>query len=270
MQKVRFVVVSLFSLFLIIYIIYIGYLYFNQTEMVFRASKLTSEYEFHFSEPFEEITTATPDNFQLHSILFKTNKSNGVLLYFHGNAGNLAQWGEQASIFTGMGYDIWMTDYRGFGKSTGEVIDQEQVYSDLELIYSEVRKRYTADRIVICGYSIGTGLAAYLASKHQPKALILEAPYYNFTSFTEGAAPYFPNFLKKFSFPTNTYLPKIKAPIALFHGDNDLLISIENSKQLKQLFKPNDTLIVLTNQSHVGINQNPDFQEGIKDFLSNL
>ncbi|MCZ8167623.1 alpha/beta hydrolase [Flavobacterium sp.] len=238
--------------------------------MVFRASKLPQNHTFHFDVPFEEINTHTSDNIQLNSILFKANESKGVLFYLHGNAGNLEQWGQQASIFTAMGYDIWMTDYRGFGKSTGEVIDQAQVYSDLELIYSDVQKRYKEHKIIICGYSIGTGPAAYLASKFQPKALVLQAPYFNFTTYTDGAAPYFPDFLKKFSFPTNTYLPKIKAPMALFHGDDDHLIPLYHSKQLQQFFKPKDTLIVLPNQSHIGINQNSDFQAGLNHFLSNL
>ena len=58
--------------------------------------------------------------------------------------------------------------------------------------------------------------------------------------------------------------------MALFHGDDDHLIPLYHSKQLQQFFKPKDTLIVLPNQSHIGINQNPDFKAGLNHFLSNL
>lgn len=156
-------------------------------------------------------------------------------------------------------------NYRGFGKSEGKIENQEQILKDVKIIFDKITKQY--DNKIIIGYSIGTGIAADLASKEKAKVLILQAPYDNFLSFTESKAPYFPNSFKKFQFETDKCFPKIKYPIYIFHGNKDQLIPIENSFRLKKMFKPTDSLFILDNQEHNGINENMDYQDKLKNIL---
>jgi uncharacterized protein len=268
MQTFRFVILSIFTLFLGIYLIYVSYIYVNQGELIFVANKLPNDYKFEFKQDFEELNIPSFDNNKLNGLLFKTPNSKGLVFYLHGNAGSLDTWGDIAKNYTDLGYDIFILDYRGFGKSEGKIENQEQVYQDLIYTYNNLIKRYDRNKVVIIGYSIGTGLATYLASIENPKKLILQAPYYNFIEFSSGRVPFVPDFLKKFKFETNKYIVKIKSPIYIFHGNKDQVISFDNSKRLQTLLKPNDKFFILDNQGHIGINENPIFQEELKKILN--
>ncbi len=247
--------------------LYVSYIYFNQAEMVFIANKLPNDYKFQFNQNFEELNIPSYDEKKLNGLLFKVSNPKGLIFYLHGNAGSLDSWGNNAKIYTDLGYDIFFLDYRGFGKSEGKIESQGQVFRDLNVIYDKIISKYKNKQKVIIGYSIGTGLATYLASIKNPDKLILQAPYYNFLEFSTTRAPYFPDFLKKFQFETNKYIIKVKAPIYIFHGNQDQLISIENSVRLQKLLKPNDVFFELENQGHLGINDNEDFQEQLKIIL---
>ena len=97
--------------------------------------------------------------------------------------------------------------------------------------------------------------------------MILQAPYYNFLELSSSKAPFFPDFMKKFSLETNLYLPQIKAPVYMFHGTDDQLIPCENSIRLKKLLKSNAYFYPLKNQGHLGVNENDDFQKQLKKIL---
>ena len=267
-NTIKFVFKSLAILFGILYLMYASYVYFNQEEMIFAASKLEKDYKFRFDQDFEELDIPSFDNTKLNGLLFKAPNSKGLIFYLHGNANSLDSWGGIAPVYTNLGYDIFILDYRGYGKSKGKIENQQQFLKDVSFAYKKMASIYPKGKITIIGYSIGTGAAAYLASKENPKMLILQAPYYNFLEFSSTRAPFIPDFLKKFTFPTNEYIAGVKVPVYIFHGSEDRLIGYENSEQLQKLLKPTDILFELKNQGHVGINDNPDFQEKLKNILS--
>ena len=73
------------------------------------------------------------DNTLLNGLLFKTDNSKGVIFYLHGNAGSLNSWGEVAKAYTDLNYDVFMIDYRGYGKSEGSISSQGQFFQDMQL-----------------------------------------------------------------------------------------------------------------------------------------
>ncbi len=235
--------------------------------MVFVANKLPKNYSFQFNQEFKEINVPSFDTKIQNGILFQTENPKGLIFYLHGNKGSIDSWGNNAKMYTDLGYDIFFLDYRGFGKSEGEIENQEQVFIDISIVYDKVIASYKEKKNVIIGYSIGTGLATYLSSIKNPNKLILQAPYYNFLEYSSSRAPYFPDFLKKFHFETNIYMTKVKSQIYIFHGNQDQLISIKNSERLQKLFKPKDKLFILENQNHIGINENIEFQSKLKEIL---
>jgi uncharacterized protein len=267
MKTLKFITLVFLSFFAVIYIWYASFIYFNQEEMVFNATKLDRNYKFEFENDFEEVFISSFDSIKLNGILFKTPNPKGLIFYLHGNAGAVNSWGNNAEIYTQLGYDIFFLDYRGFGKSEGDNENETQVYKDVLYAYKLLMKKYPENKIVIMGYSIGTGLATHLASTNKPKVLILQAPYYNFLELSSGRVPFIPDFLKKFKFETNRFITKVKAPIYIFHGDKDRLISLDNSIRLIKIMKPTDSLFTLQNQDHIGINENEYFQEKLKLIL---
>jgi alpha-beta hydrolase superfamily lysophospholipase len=255
---------------LIVFSIYIGIcllLFFNQEKMIFFPKYLDSHFQFTFQQKFEEINIKTADNKTLSGILFKVDSSKGIIFYLHGNAGALDSWGEVAKTYTNLHYDVFMIDYRGYGKSEGHIASQQQLFEDVQLAYDFVKKRYPENKIIVLGYSIGTGAAASVTANNHPHLLILQAPYYSLTDMMRHSYPIIPTFILKYKFETNKYLQNCKTPVVIFHGDADEVIYYQSSLKLRALLKKSDTLITLHAQGHNGITDNPDYQNAINKIL---
>ena len=253
---------------LLLYVTVCILVYFIQEHLLFFPKKLPANYTFHFQPPFEERQIRMNDGTLLHGLLFKGDTTKGLVFYLHGNAGALDTWGEVAATYTRLHYDVFIFDYRGFGKSGGRISSQAQFYEDAQTVYDNLKKVYPENKITILGYSIGTGTAAKLAAVNHPQRLILQAPYYSMTDMAKHQYPFLPSFLLKYPFPTYQYVQATTAPITIFHGDRDEVIYYESSAvKLKACLKPTDTLITLHGQGHNGMSANEDYLVALKRIL---
>ena len=253
---------------LIAYVAVCVLLFFFQEKLLFFPEKLDKNFQFMFDQPFDEITIKTPDNVLLDGLLFKSNFSKGLVFYLHGNAGSLDSWGVVAKTYTDLNYDVFILDYRGFGKSEGRITNQAQLYQDIQTAYDKLKTKYDESNTIVLGYSIGTGLATYIASKNSPKLLILQAPYYSMTDMMRHTYPIIPTFILKYKFETNVLIKECKMPIVIFHGNQDKVIYYNSSIKLKEVLKKTDTLITLNGQGHNRITYNPEYITEIKRLLT--
>jgi len=242
-------------------------LYFFQEKLIFFPEKLSKDYSFQFEQPFAELNIPTNKGKLLNGLLFSSDSSKGLIFYLHGNAGSVNSWGEVADTYTALNYDVFILDYPGYGKSEGSINDQQQLFDDIQSAYDQLKKKYSEAKIVILGYSIGTGPASKLASTNHPKLLILQAPYYSLTDVMRKNYPIIPTFLLKYKFKTNEYIKSCQMPVVIFHGDQDEVIYYNSSLKLKKEFKATDTLITLNGQPHNGMTDNPQYAKAIQAIL---
>ncbi len=260
---------QLFILLITLYTIAMGFFYFNQEKFFFNPKKLASSYQYKFDSKFEEINISVDNKNTLNTLLFKSENSKGVILYLHGNAGALHDWGLRANLYTDNNYDILFVDYRGFGKNKNEIKNEKMLHSDMQQVYNLLKTKYKESNITVLGFSIGSGLAAKLAAENNPKLLILEAPYYSFTSLVRKVAPLVPPFLISYKIPTHQFIQQVKCPIIIFHGRNDQLITPEgNSNKLKQLVPNNVDLYLIDNCNHNGIYRSEHYRQKLPDILN--
>jgi alpha-beta hydrolase superfamily lysophospholipase len=250
-----------------IYLAVCSFLYFKQDKIIFPGSHLPAGYRFNFQTPFHEYAIKTTDGNTLSACLFTATKSKGLIFYLHGNGGDIQSWGGVAKYYNALGYDVFMPDYPGYGKSTGHLITMKQLFDAVNTAYAFIELNYPENHIIILGYSIGTGSAAWLASQHHPQKLILLAPYYSLPDMVQKYYPYLPGFILKYQINTYQYIPHVATPVIIFHGDKDDVIYYGSSLKLKQYFKPGDTLITLHNQNHQEIDQNQDYLNDLKSIL---
>jgi len=250
-----------------IYLIIMSLMYFNQEKLIFFPDVLPQDYTFQFDNSFEEKFIETPDKKILNGLLFKVDSSRGVIFYLHGNAGAINFWGFMSEIYGDLNYDVFMLDYRGYGKSQGKIENEMQMYSDVRLAYSMITKEYNENQIIIVGQSLGTGPATFLAQQNNPKQLILISPYYSVSDVVSHKYKIVPNFLLNYKFPTNIFIEKVKAPILIIHGNKDDVIYFGSSKKLIKLCKPNDKLFIIDNLGHNGFYDNFEFLELLKENL---
>jgi len=262
------IVVTIIKIAAIACILLCTLLYFIQEKLIFFPQQLPADYKFTFDQQFQELQFNTPDGPKLHGLLFKADSSKGLIFYLHGNAGSLASWGQVAKSYTDAGYDLFMLDYRGYGKSGGSIHNEDQFYNDVQLVYDSIRKKYDEKNIVVLGYSIGTGAATKLASVNHPRLLILQAPYFSLTDMAKKNFSIIPSFILKYKFQTNIFLEKCKMPVVIFHGDQDEVIYYGSSIKLKALFKPSDTLITLRGQGHNGMSNTLAYISELKKVLN--
>ena len=241
--------------------------YVFQEKLLFFPEKLDADYKFKFDGDFTEVSIPVEEDVNLHGLHFRSVNSKGVIFYLHGNAGSLASWGSVGETYGDFGYDTFILDYRGYGKSDGRITSEDQLFSDVQIAYDYVKRLYNEEEIIVLGYSVGTGPASKIATSNNPKLLILQAPFYSLVDMMKNLFPIFPEFLLKYRFENNKYIPDCTMPIVIFHGKNDEVIPYEQSLKLKPLLKPSDTLITLEGEGHNGMTYTHAYLDALREIL---
>ncbi|MFH1320347.1 MAG: alpha/beta fold hydrolase [Bacteroidota bacterium] len=244
-------------------------LYNIQEKLIFHPEILPQDYQFDFEQQFEELYYDVDEKVKINALHFKADSTKGAVLYFHGNAGSLKGWGYIAEDFTRNGYDLLIFDYRGFGKSTGKITNEEGLHNDAEIIYKKLLKDYPEEDIVIYGRSIGTGIAVKLASENSPKMLILETPYFSLPDLAKYHMPYIPHSLAlKYTFKTYLWITKVKCPVHIFHGTEDRIVPYNSSIRLLNLLENNIALTTIKGGTHNDLSSYSDYQDKLESLLN--
>ncbi|MEM9679409.1 MAG: alpha/beta hydrolase [Bacteroidota bacterium] len=224
-------------------------LYFIQEKLLFLPTQLAQDYEYQFDRNFEELFLKAEDGATINAIHFKSENPKGVILYFHGNAGDLSRWGKITEYFVDFQYDVVVMDYRTYGKSQG-VLSEAVLYSDAQLCYDYISKSFSDQDIVLYGRSLGTGIATYLAANNSANQLILETPYYSIEDVAQYRFPFFSvKRLLKYKIPTYQYLKNVKCPVTIIHGTEDTVVPYGSGKKLMDL-KMNNIKFVTVEGGH--------------------
>jgi pimeloyl-ACP methyl ester carboxylesterase len=241
---VKIIAVIYFALGLAIYLL--------QDYIILIPTAVPANYNYRFDFPFREVNIAYRSNTNINIIQFQPPgvKPKGVILYFHGNRMNISRYRRFVPYFTRSGYEVWMIDYPGYGKSTGK-FSEKMVYEWSLIMYNLALKNYSPSNIVIYGKSLGTGVASHLASIRHCRDLVLESPYYSIPDVFRNYIPIYPlDLMIRHRFPTFQYLPRVEDPIVIFHGTADRVIPFSHAERLKKLLKPTDKLITLEGGTH--------------------
>lgn len=219
---------------------------------------MPQHFNYKYPFPFEELDFEMEDGGKINAIYFKVPNSRGAVYYLKGNSKSIKGWGKFAKDFLSNGYDFFMMDYRGFGKSKGRRT-QSVLFHDAQKMYEWLKNKYSEDSIVIYGRSLGSGIAAYVASGNHPRLLILDSPYFSFYHNIKRFLFFTPlKWLIRYDIRTDEYLGKVSCPIHILHGDKDRLIPITQSMSLKKLYPDKINLHKIKNAGH---NNLPEFSE---------
>lgn len=237
------------ALFLYLFLIMAAFL--SQEKLIFHPEQLSKDFRFDLSEGAEEAFLNTVDGEKINALFFPGSK-NEVILYFHGNAGSLAGWQQVSDDFTDKGYSLLIIDYRGYGKSSGE-ITEKGLYLDAEAAYQFLTetKEFLPDDIIIYGRSIGSGIATELARRYQTKGLVLESPFSSLKKLANQKMPFlFPSLFLQFHFDNINKLDSISCPVLLIHGEQDTLIPVSHARNLYQAYSGKKKLVIIPQGTH--------------------
>ena len=255
-----------FMLFFLItvFAVYLGMvigIYVLQEWFFFHPEKLPVDFKFDYSMPFEELFFETEKGAKINALHFKVNNPKGVVFYLKGNSRSIKGWGKFARDFTGIGYDLVMFDYRGFGKSTGKRTE-ESMYFDSQVIYEWVKTKFEEEAIIVYGRSMGSGFATRIAADNQPKMLILDAPYYSFFHLIQRYAPIVPvKRILRYKIYSHHFIKKVDCPVFVFHGTHDWTVPFSAGLRLTRSIGTQGQFIPIRGAGHNNLRSYPKYHE---------
>lgn len=182
-----------------------------------------------------EVYFPTSDGQKLHGWWMPVDSSKYTVLFFHGNAGCVARGGERMRFFRELGYSALMIDYRGFGKSTGEIEKEEDIYNDgrSALAYISDSLGVPEKKLIVWGWSMGGGVANEVSQNLNLAALILEGTFFSMDDIAARAYPFFPTrWLLKFHFRSGEKIKNMKCPVFFIHSKDDNTIPYKQGIKL--------------------------------------
>ncbi len=253
-----------------LYIVVIILVYLLQSHLVYRPFKNLESNPEEIDLNYEDVTINTEDGVKLAGWFIPSDQSDYVLLFCHGNAGNISHLLESLALFHRLGLSTLVFDYRGYGQSEGEP-DEEGTYLDSEaaLAYLTDEKKISPDRLIILGRSLGGCIAARLATKLKPKATILESTFTSIIDLGSQTYPYLPiRHLLRYHYPTKQYSKEIKSPILFVHSREDRKIPfIHGLKLCESASEPKDFLEIMGSHNRGYFQSGQVYENGLRSFL---
>jgi uncharacterized protein len=251
----------------------VGWLYFRQERLLFEPDKLPLEEPICNDPDTREFFIEVPGA-RLSVAQLCVPNPRGVFFFLHGNSGNLKRWFVDLEAFRQANFDVVMFDYRGFGKSSGQIESEEQLRSDVVAVWNHVAPMYEGKRVVISGQSLGTGLAAGLAAQlcsdgHAPDLTLLVSPYSSMKALAGELYPWVPQQVLRYPLHTLEHAAKLLGPVMLIHGEKDELIGIHHSETLCSAMR-SAQLVRVTGAGHGDVHQFPTVRKALLSALGRL
>jgi pimeloyl-ACP methyl ester carboxylesterase len=230
----------------------LAWLWIGQEKLLFVPDVLPADQPLAKAPDIHEVSVEVAGA-RLHALHLRLPDPKGVVFFLHGNAGSLANWFVNPDYYRRVNFDLFMLDYRGFGKSTGRIQSEAQLHADVRAAWSTIASRYADRKVVVYGRSLGTGLAvrlgAEMSATRPPDLTVLVSPYRSMVSLATEHFPWVPQAVVRYPLRTDAVIGQVRGPILIVHGERDTLIPPDHSESLK-LLAPQVNLLRVPGAGH--------------------
>jgi len=221
---------------------------------------------------FEDVSIETTDGVTLHG-WFIAGQSSRVLLFFHGNAGNISHRLDSIRQFRNLGLSVLIIDYRGYGQSGGKTTESG-LYRDADAAWRYLieDRGLSASDIVLFGRSLGASVAARLAAQHRPMALIVESSFSSIPDIAQELYPWLPaRWMSRYSHATRDYVRDVHSPLLVVHSRDDDIIPFHHGEAIFESANEPRTLLALRGtHNDAFLRDESTYIEGLRTFLTGL
>ncbi len=254
-----------------VYVVFSALLFVFQSHYVYYPERVLSSSPSSIGLDFESISFETRDGVKLSGWFIPRENARGVILFCHGNAGNISHRLESIQIFHRLGLDILIFDYRGYGQSEGKPSEQG-TYQDAEAAWRYLIEERQVDpnEIIVFGRSLGGAVASWLAQSHTPGALILESAFTSLRDIAARLYPYLPvRLLLRFEYNTAEHLGRVNCPVLIVHSREDEIMPFSHGRRLFEVANEPKRFLELTGTHNEGfLTSGKRYEEGLNAFIS--
>jgi alpha-beta hydrolase superfamily lysophospholipase len=244
------------------------WVYLRQESLLFHPEPLAADHVFDLGADVHEERIAVPGA-TLSALHLRLPAPRGVVFFLHGNGGNLASWFVNADFYRQANYDLFMIDYRGYGKSSGRIASEAELRADVRAAWDQVAPRYRGLRRVIYGRSLGSGLAAGLAAQVAPELTMLVSPYSSMQALAKEHFPFVPAALLRYPLRTGDDAARLHGPLLLVHGERDTLVAPHHSADILAL-APLAKLLRIPEAGHADLQDFELYRQALREALTAL
>jgi len=256
-----------------VYAIFCAAVFLFQDGMIYQPFGRLELYPSAAGLDYEDVNFSAPDGISLHGWFIPAGKTpSGVLLFFHGNAGNISHRLDSIRIFHDLGLDVFIFDYRGYGLSAGKP-SEEGFYADGRAALGFLlEKGYSPGEVILFGRSLGGAVAARIAGETTPAALIIESSFTSLAAIAARVAPLFPvGLLLRSGFHTEALLPAVRCPVLVIHSPDDEMIPFSHGKRLFEAASEPKAFLETSGDHNSGfLLSGAVYTEGLASFISAL
>lgn len=219
---------------------------------------------------FEDVTFEAADGVKLHGWFVPAPDERAVVLFCHGNAGNISHRLDSVRIFHNLGLSTFLFDYRGYGKSEGKPSEQgTRLDAEAAWRWLSETHRVSAERIILFGRSLGGAVAAHLAGKHTPRALIVESAFTSVADRAQEMWPLFPvRAICRFEYDTERTVRNVHCPLLVIHSGDDTLIPVHHGRKVFEAANEPKTFLEITGSHNSGfLTSGKTYTDGLRGFI---
>ena len=248
-----------------VYAAVVALLWWRQEALLFHPQVLAQTHRFDVQADTREVWIDVPGA-RLHALHLRLPQPRGVVFFLHGNAGSLQTWFVNTGYYRRLNLDLFMLDYRGFGKSSGRITSEAQLMADVRTAWAQIAPLYAGKQRIFYGRSLGTGLAAQLAAEVQPELTVLVSPYTSVAALAAETYPWVPGAVLRYPLRTDEALPRVQGRVLLVHGRRDTLIPPAHSERLQAL-QPRAEMLWVPAAGHGDIHDHATYLDGLAAVL---
>lgn len=223
---------------ILIYFIFIGvvfvmYVWYLEETTVFHPDRVITRTPADSQLDYEDVYCVTEDRVQVHGWFIKSSQAKNTVIFFHGNAGNIADRIEKAQLFVKMGLNVLLVDYRGYGKSSGKPTEKG-IYKDALAAYDYLSTRQDVDvkRVIVYGSSLGGAVAIDLAAQRKVGGLVIDSSFSSAADMARVIFPFVPSFLIRTKMDSVRKVQAISVPKLFLHSRGDETVSFALGQKL--------------------------------------
>ena len=254
-----------------VYVAFAGLVFIFQSSFVYYPESTFSANPSNIGFSFENVSFETTDGVKLSGWFIPCDGARGVILFCHGNAGNISHRLDSIEIFHQLGLDIFIFDYRGYGQSEGKP-SESGTYRDVEAAWQYLIKERQCmrDKIIIFGRSLGGAVAAWQTRNHKPGALIIESTFTSVPDLGAKVYPFLPvKLISRFKYDTEGYLEGVNCPVLIVHSPDDEMMPYKHGQRLFEAAnEPKEFLKISGSHNEGFIISGKLYEEGLDAFIS--